>query len=591
MLGMRDKQYSEYFDEYEALCDTLFSGDSLTRAELVRLFSEAATADPTGEWNLDHRRIAANVRFYESRKGGFTPSADYTAEQFAEELLGIARAAGKKGFRYLYLRSLFNAADAYRIFARDYERAFACYLEVAAGLDTLSQREFPWKLYMYREIADFYFSFREYKDATVFYRKIAEDPDATYKNNHRLYPALNGLALCYRHAGQYDSSDSCFQRILDLSAPIEEDRYVWEGIAEGSIGYNYYLRGDGDKALAWMKPALAKMKRPNDDAFTSNLAANIADIYLLRGDLPNGEKYLGIALDYHRRTRLPQKDSRLLEVVTRYHTLHGNRSEASACLDSALHAKEREQEAYCGLVLRHVEQRLRAADRLAHERELDTEKLRTTFYKRTAFWISGGLALILMLLALLGIYYRRTRQAYHELVLRSQQWAGIVPTDEPTEECAQEASPAEPEEEDVRPEATITEAPASQEAGNGGKTAVLSEESDRKIMEQIEAAVVSDELYKCPELSLDMLADRTGIYRGYISGALNRCTGRNFNTYINEYRVKEAIRLLSESRNENLTIEAVGYQSGFNDRTNFYRIFKKLTGLSPTDFRKNKSQK
>lgn len=127
LLEMVGKGCGNYFDEYEALCDSLFSGDSLARAELVRLFSEAAAADPAGAWELDWRRIAGHVRFYASRKGGYTPSADYTAAMFAEELLGIAHEADRKGFQTLRLRSLFNAAAVYRIFAQEYEQAFACY--------------------------------------------------------------------------------------------------------------------------------------------------------------------------------------------------------------------------------------------------------------------------------------------------------------------------------------------------------------------------------------------------------------------------------------------------------------------------------
>lgn len=602
LLGMVGKVYSDYFDEYERVCDTLFAGDSLSRAKLVRLFAEAAAADSTGAWELDRRRMAGHVRFYESRKGGFTPSADYTTERFVKELIDVAREAEKKGFGYLYLRSLFNAGDAYRIFAQDYEQAFACYLEVADGLDTLSQREFPWKLYMYREIADFYFSFREYKDATVFYRKIAEDPEATHKNNHRLYPALYGLAQCYRHAEEYERSDSCLLRILELAAPIEEDRYVWEGIAGGCIGYNYCLRGDMDKALEWMEPALSKMKRPNDDAFTSNLAANIADVYLKRSDLRNGEKYLGIALDYHRRTRLPQKGSRLLEVEARYHALRGNGHEAVACLDSTLRAKEREQEAYSGLVLRRVEQQLRAADQRVHEQELGTEKMRSTFYKRTAFWVTGALAIILILLVLVGTYYRRTRQAYHELVLRSQQWAKVKVAKERTREVNREADGQALDDGQVRAGGhgldgqTFADGHSLDDQDLGNHTfaddqvladGMLPDSADRTIMEKVEQLMNEKMLYTNADLSLDMLAMELGLHRRHVSSAINTCTSKNFFAYVNEFRVKEAIRLMSDAGNQNRTIDAIAFDSGFNDRKTFHRIFKQFTGLTPGAFRES----
>lgn len=563
MLEMIGKEYHEYFDEYEVLCDSLFSGDSLSRAKLIRYFAEASAAAPASEWDLDRRRMEKHVHFYESREGGFEASEQYTADSFAKDLLSIARLAEKKGFKYLWLRSLFNAADAYRIFERDYEQAFRYYLEVAAQLEHVTQREFPWKLFMYREIADFYYSFREYNDATVFYRKIAEDPDATYKNNHRLYPALNGLALCYRHAGQYERSDSCFLQILSLAAPCEEDRYVWEGIAGGSIGYNYYLRGDMEKALLWMKSALEKMKRPNDDSYTSNLAVNIANIYLLRDDIHHAEKYLNIALDYYNRTRIPEKNSNLLQALARYHSLKGNRREATVYLDSTLRAKKTEEAAYSGLVLRRVEQQLRAADQRLYEKELFTEKLRSTYYKRTAFWVSSTLVVILLLSLLLFIYYHRTRRAYHELVIRSQQWAK-VPT------VGNKAA-------ELPPGAASDKTPS-----------VLSPNvADRTIMEEIEQLMYEKRLFTNSDLSLSTLATELGLDRRHVSNAINVCTNKNFFSYLNEYRVKEAIRLLSNADKLNLTIDSIAFDSGFNDRRTFHRVFKQFTGLTPGAFKES----
>ena len=58
-------------------------------------------------------------------------------------------------------------------------------------------------------------------------------------------------------------------------------------------------------------------------------------------------------------------------------------------------------------------------------------------------------------------------------------------------------------------------------------------------------------------------------------------------SYVNEYRVKEAIRIISDPANPAITIDGVAVESGFNDRKSFYLAFKKVTGLSSSDFRNN----
>lgn len=587
LLGMIGREpCSAYFEAYQALSDSLFSGDSLARVELMRLFSEAAAADPTGAWELDRRRIEGHVRFFESRKGGYIPSAEYTAEKFAEDLVRLARLSGEKGFEPLRLRSMFDAAAVNRIFAEDYPQAFALYLETADRAANLSLEEFPWKFHLYMEIADFYLSFREYEDAAHFYRLIAEDAEMA-SDNLRLFPALNGLGQYYRYGQKLEKSDSCFRSIIERAAG--EERYVWEGIAAGNIGYNHYLRGDRERALEWMKPALNKVKRPNDDPFASRLATNIAAICLDRSDLNSAKKYIGIALDRHRRSRLPNKDSRLLEVLAQYHVLSGDRRQAVAWLDSTLRAKEREEKTFSGLVLRRVEQQLRAADRKAHEQQLGAEQMRSRTLRQTTILISGALAVILILLALVSTYYRRTHRAYRELVRKSQQWAGVGadgPPDEAPSPSEEVSPPPAAEDIDI---GEAAEAEADDHLPNIGIARVqpLSKAFDRTIMSAVEQAVVGLKMYKQADLTLDMLSAATGYNRYYLSAALNRCMGVNFNTYVNEQRIKEAVRLMSDPANAELTVDAIAFDAGFNDRKNFYRVFKKTTGLSPTQFRRN----
>jgi AraC-like DNA-binding protein len=93
-------------------------------------------------------------------------------------------------------------------------------------------------------------------------------------------------------------------------------------------------------------------------------------------------------------------------------------------------------------------------------------------------------------------------------------------------------------------------------------------------------------IYKDPALTLNSLAGKINQHPVYVSNAVNYCTGKNVKTYINEYRVKESIRILSDGQ-QDITISELAFQSGFSDYKNFHRIFRKMTNLSPTDFRKN----
>lgn len=122
---------------------------------------------------------------------------------------------------------------------------------------------------------------------------------------------------------------------------------------------------------------------------------------------------------------------------------------------------------------------------------------------------------------------------------------------------------------------------AAKEKSNGEKPS----DADIDLMNKIGNLMNEEHLYKTIDLSLDMLALRLGQTRHNVSGALNR-SGKSFYTYINECRVREAIRILSDPAFDKLTIDGIAFESGFNDRTNFYRTFKKATGLSPASFRK-----
>lgn len=87
--------------------------------------------------------------------------------------------------------------------------------------------------------------------------------------------------------------------------------------------------------------------------------------------------------------------------------------------------------------------------------------------------------------------------------------------------------------------------------------------------------------------TLDQLASLVGSNPNYVSQVINEKKCCNFNTFVNEYRIKEACRRLTDTEQYGgLTIEAIGQSLGFKSRTNFTAIFKRFTGMTPAAYQR-----
>lgn len=96
-----------------------------------------------------------------------------------------------------------------------------------------------------------------------------------------------------------------------------------------------------------------------------------------------------------------------------------------------------------------------------------------------------------------------------------------------------------------------------------------------------------EKYYQEPELTLQNLADKLQVPAYQVSQAINEGLKKSFYDLVNGYRIEEAKRLLLDPANNNYTILSVGFEAGFNSKTTFNTVFKKFTGLTPTEFRSN----
>jgi adenylate cyclase len=92
--------------------------------------------------------------------------------------------------------------------------------------------------------------------------------------------------------------------------------------------------------------------------------------------------------------------------------------------------------------------------------------------------------------------------------------------------------------------------------------------------------------YLNPQLTLSGLAGEVELHANRVSLLINKMTGRNFNDFINHYRLEEFKAKVHDVQFSHLSILGIAYESGFNSKTVFNAYFKKVMGITPTEWRK-----
>lgn len=101
---------------------------------------------------------------------------------------------------------------------------------------------------------------------------------------------------------------------------------------------------------------------------------------------------------------------------------------------------------------------------------------------------------------------------------------------------------------------------------------------------QLLAYMKLNQPYFNSELTLQDLARQLNWGTNQLSQVINSGLNKNFNDFINEYRVEEVKKLLLEGKNNHLSLLGIAYECGFNSKATFNRTFKKITHQTPSEF-------
>ena len=102
----------------------------------------------------------------------------------------------------------------------------------------------------------------------------------------------------------------------------------------------------------------------------------------------------------------------------------------------------------------------------------------------------------------------------------------------------------------------------------------------------IEQFFQENSAYLNPKFSLSHLSQVTKIQKHHLSQVINLKMNTGFYELVNSKRIDYAIELMSRKDRDEVTIEGLGYECGFNSKSVFFENFKKHTGKTPGNFRK-----
>lgn len=165
-----------------------------------------------------------------------------------------------------------------------------------------------------------------------------------------------------------------------------------------------------------------------------------------------------------------------------------------------------------------------------------------------------------------GIFQNEIRKKEDE-ISELQGRVGMQPCESVT--ISQEKLPEE--------EAIIKEAPTKYQGSS------LTKKQKEKLLEAIDDVMNHTMEYCNTDFTLERMALLTNSRPKYVSQVVNEMYGKNFNRYVNEYRIKEArLRLTDIEKYGNYTVKAIAQSVGFRSNSNFNTLFKELTGIPPS---------
>ncbi len=267
-------------------------------------------------------------------------------------------------------RAYRTLGDLYWQKAENYQLAFVNYLKNIEISKLLTEEEYPEKMVDYASIGYAFYFFKEYPQA-IIYLKEGLKHKPPYKLARVQSDLRNSLGLYYQTSGNLDSSDFYFNEILVNETVLHQQ---WKGIANVSLGYNQFLRGDYEKAIDFLRQSMATGLRYNDYDLVGMSMLHLANIYLKQNKIAESERLAIEVRPYVQRSKKFELYELLYPLLSKLYSAKGDLKNGRLYLDSSLWAKDSSERKFSSMQLARAQQKIKSEQQQFKLAKLEDEK-------------------------------------------------------------------------------------------------------------------------------------------------------------------------------------------------------------------------
>ncbi len=390
----------------------------------------------------------------------------------------------------------------------------------------------------------------------------------------KIHPHIyNNIGILYSNHNQQDKAMKYYDKALILSEE-SNDKNI-KSLILLNIGLVFSKEEKYYEALAFLLKSRGIIAGLNSKDKIANIDNNIGDIYLKLKNYNTAKKYFLSGLTLAKEINANELLKNAYEGLYEVNKEVGNHKEALEyqtlfieLKDSiySLQSKTRIADLEHGFNMEMKESEIKL---LQSERKLLQVHLKSG--RTIQLILIGGMIILIFVVIIISFQTSQKRRAYRQLVKKNVEIANHEDSFIPP----------------LKPEQETTDIFSEEIFKKKYLNSSLSEEKKLELSQIIKSIMEGDKPYLNTDFTLANLANRSGVGKSYVSQIINEKFDKNFNAWVNEYRIKEARKMITDPANRNLTIEGIANSVGFSSKSSFNAAFRLYTGVTPSFYFKS----